>query len=96
VRAKSQALTAFVIEYADAHLADAGVRLATPRDPALRGSHVTLDHPAFEALVPRLQEQGVLPDFRRPDGLRVGLSPLSTSFAEVHAGLEAVRSALGA
>jgi kynureninase len=72
------------------------VRLATPRDPALRESHVTLDHPAFEALVPRLQERGVVPDFRRPDGLRVGLSPLSTSFAEVHAGLEAVRNALGA
>ena len=36
--------------------------------------------------MPRLWERGVIPDFRRPDGIRLGLSPLSTSFAEVEAG----------
>jgi kynureninase len=36
----------------------------------------------------------VIPDYRDPDGLRIGLSPLSTSFAEVGSGLEAVRDAL--
>jgi kynureninase len=35
-----------------------------------------------------------VPDFRRPDGLRIGLSPLSTSFAELAAGLDAVREEL--
>jgi kynureninase len=70
------------------------VRLASPRDPALRASHVTIDHPAFEAIVPALQARGVVPDFRHPDGLRIGLSPLSTSFAEVAVGLEAVREEL--
>jgi kynureninase len=33
---------------------------------------------------------GVLPDYRRPDAIRIGLSPLSTSFAEVHAGLRMI------
>lgn len=94
VRAKSERLTAFVIDRYDAELASLGVRLATPRDPMRRGSHVTLDHPAFEAIVPALQSCGVIPDFRGPDGLRVGLSPLSTSFAEVDLGLDAVQEQL--
>ncbi len=94
VRAKSERLTASVVDRFDEDLAPLGVRLASPRDPAVRGSHVTLDHPAFEAIVPRLQRRGVIPDFRRPDGLRVGLSPLSTSFAEVAAGMDAVREEL--
>ncbi|RIX27691.1 kynureninase [Amnibacterium setariae] len=90
VRAKSEQLTRFVIERFDAELAALGVRLASPRDDRLRGSHVTLDHPAFESMLPALHRRGVIPDFRRPDGLRIGLSPLSTSFAEVDAGLDAV------
>jgi kynureninase len=94
VRRKSQALTRFAVDYADEELAPLGVRLASPRDPAERGSHVTLDHPAFAELVPVLQRRGVVPDFRRPDGLRIGLSPLSTSFAELAAGLDAVREEL--
>lgn len=94
VRAKSERLTEYTIERFDAELAPLGVRLASPRDPARRGSHVTLDHPAFRALVPILQTRGVIPDFRRPDGLRIGLSPLSTSFAEVEAGVAAIRDAL--
>jgi kynureninase len=88
VRAKSIALTTFAIQLSDDLLADAV--LATPRDPALRGSHITLDHPRFAELVPRLWAQGVIPDFRRPSGLRLGLSPLSTSFAEVETGIRAI------
>jgi kynureninase len=90
VRAKSSALTAFAVEVADALLAPLGVRLDSPRDPERRGSHLMLGHPRFGHLVERLWSRGVIPDFRPPDGLRVGLSPLSTSFAEVHAGLSVV------
>ena len=88
VREKSVALTTFAIELCDELVPDAV--LVTPRDPALRGSHVTIDHPAFPAIVPRLWEQGVIPDFRRPAGIRLGLSPLSTSFAEVELGVRAI------
>ena len=88
IRAKSIALTEFAIALADELLPDA--ELATPRDAALRGSHVTLDHPGFEAIMPRLWERGVIPDFRRPSGIRLGLSPLSTSFAEVELGVSAI------
>jgi kynureninase len=92
IRAKSIALTEHAVALADAMLPDA--ELASPRDPAARGSHVTLDHPAFETIMPRLWERGVIPDFRRPSGIRLGLSPLSTSFAEVEAGVQAIAEEL--
>jgi kynureninase len=92
VRAKSTALTSFAIKLADELLPD--VALATPRKPALRGSHVTLDHPRFAELMPKLWERGVLPDFRRPSGIRLGLSPLSTTFAEVDLGVHAIADEL--
>jgi kynureninase len=94
VREKSVALTSYAVEVADELLVPVGARLASPRDPALRGSHVTLDHPDFQRATTELWRRGVIPDFRPPDGLRIGLSPLSTSFAEVRAGLETVREVL--
>ncbi len=42
----------------------------------------------------RLWERDVIPDYRDPGGLRIGLSPLSTSFAEVERGIAAVATAL--
>lgn len=87
VRAKSEALTTFAVEVHDTLLAPLGVTLASPRDPAHRGSHVTLEHPRFRSVVAELWRRGVIPDFRPPHGLRVGLSPLSTSFSEVLDGL---------
>jgi kynureninase len=92
VRAKSIALTGHAVALADALIPEA--ELATPRDPARRGSHITLDHPEFERIMPLLWERGVIPDFRRPSGIRLGLSPLSTSFAEVEAGVRAIAELL--
>lgn len=96
VRAKSVALTDFAVEVYDALLAPHGVTLASPRDASVRGGHVTLDHERFREVTARLWERGVIPDFRPPHGLRVGLSPLSTSFAEVLTGLEAAAEELAA
>lgn len=95
MRAKSVALTEFVVHAADEVLAPLGVVVASPRDPQVRGGHVTLEHDAMEQVVAELWRRGVIPDFRRPRGLRVGLSPLSTSFAEVATALEIVRELVG-
>jgi kynureninase len=92
IRAKSIALTEHAVALADTLLPHA--EMATPRDPAARGSHITLDHPTFERIMPRLWERGVIPDFRRPSGIRLGLSPLSTSFAELEAGVQAIADEL--
>lgn len=94
IRAKSVALTEFAIQISDQLLAPLGVQVGSPRDQARRGSHVTLEHPNFAIAVGRLWELGVIPDFRPPDGLRIGLSPLSTSFGEVYQGLAVVREVL--
>ncbi|MBF4160366.1 kynureninase [Nocardioides acrostichi] len=94
VRAKSVALTEHAIEVADEVLAPLGVEVASPRDPERRGGHVTLQHPAMREVVAALWQRDVLPDYRDPGGLRLGLSPLSTSFAEVSRGLETARDLL--
>ncbi|MDI6910277.1 aminotransferase class V-fold PLP-dependent enzyme [Nocardioides sp.] len=96
VRAKSVALTSYAVEVADALPGPLGVVLASPRDPDRRGGHVTLNHPRMREVTAALWERDVIPDYRDPHGLRIGLSPLSTSFAEVRAGLEAVREVLEA
>jgi len=92
VRTKSVALTEYAIALVDEHLPE--VALSSPRDASRRGGHVTIDHPRFASLMPGLWEAGVIPDFRRPDGIRLGLSPLSTSFEEVELGVLAIRDAL--
>lgn len=94
VRAKSVAMTEFAIELYDGILAPLDVTLSTPRDSAQRGGHVTVDHPAFVEIVPELWRRGVIPDFRPPTGIRLGLSPLSTSFAELELAVRAVRDEL--
>jgi kynureninase len=94
VRQKSIGLTERVIAIADETLADRGVTVASPRDSALRGGHVTLVHPAMREVTAALWKRDVIPDYRDPGGLRVGLSPLSTSYDEVDRGLATVRELL--
>ena len=93
VRAKSVALTEYAVALIDELLPTAS--LASPRDPGRRGSHITVDHDGFEAIMPELWRRGIVPDFRRPNGIRLGLSPLSTSFAEVATGVAAIAELAG-
>lgn len=95
VREKSKTLTDFAVRAFDDVLAPLDVRLLSPRDAEKRGGHVTIGHPDFAAVTKTLWAQGVIPDFRFPDGIRLGMSPLSTSHAEVLSGVLAVRDALG-
>jgi kynureninase len=94
IRAKSVALTELVIRMADALLAPLGVEVASPRESAARGGHVTLRRHGFREVTAALWREGVIPDYRDPDGIRIGVSPLSTSFAEVATGMLALRDAI--
>jgi len=96
IRAKSIALTGFALRVSDGILAPLGVEVISPRDAAERGGHITLSHPRMRAVTARLWARDVIPDYRDPDGLRIGLSPLSTGFAEVLTGMRAVADALRA
>jgi kynureninase len=94
IRAKSTALTDHAAELSADLLAPLGVVLASPLDPEQRGGHITLNHPLMREATAALWQRDVIPDYRDPHGLRIGLSPLSTSYAEVRAGLESVRDVL--
>ena len=69
------------------------MRLNSPRDSRQRGSHVSLGHPEGLRIDRALiEELRVIPDFRYPDNIRLGIAPIYTSFAEVHAGITRIRS----
>jgi kynureninase len=94
IRAKSVALTEYALKLTDELLVQLGVAVSSPRDSRERGSHVTIDHESFASVNAALWKQGIIPDFRRPHGIRLGLSPLSTTFAEVQLGIEAIHAEL--
>jgi kynureninase len=94
IRAKGISLTEYAIALHDAWLAPLGCTLGSPRDPARRGAHVAIRHPDARRLTRELVARKVLPDFRAPDSIRIGLSPLTTSFEEAHRGLSVLRNLL--
>ncbi|HET8978468.1 MAG TPA: kynureninase [Solirubrobacteraceae bacterium] len=96
IREKSVALTRYAIDLIDAWLAPLGASVGSPRQDARRGSHVALVHPDARELSRRLIESGVVVDFRTPDVIRLGLSPLTTRFVDVHDGLARLRDMLTA
>jgi kynureninase len=91
IRTKSVALTDFLLELLD--LLD--LTILSPRDSARRGSHVTIQASDAADVAKRLGDRGVIPDVRSPDLVRFGLSPLSTSFIEVHDGWAVLADVLG-
>ena len=92
IRTKSVKLTSYLIHLVDAVLAPLGFTLGTPRDPDHRGSHVSIRHPeGYRINRALIEEMQVLPDFREPDNIRLGLAPLYTSFAEVWQAVDRIR-----
>ncbi len=94
IRKKGTALTEYAVELVDKWLAPLGCSLGSPREPARRGGHVAIRHPDARRLISALEERLVITDFRAPDSIRVGLSPLMTSFQDVHRGLSTLRDLL--
>jgi kynureninase len=90
IRAKGSALTEYAIALLDARLAALGFSLGSPRDPARRGAHVAIRHPDARRLTAELIARDVVPDFREPDSIRFGLSPLTTRFRDVEVGIAAL------
>lgn len=88
IRDKSVALTSFLVELYDDHLASRGFELATPRDPSQRGGHVSVTHPDAYRISRAMIQRKVIPDFRAPNVIRLGLAPLYTSFSQVAEAVE--------
>ena len=94
VEKKSIALSGTFITLAEHHCADFGLALATPRDPALRGSQVCFSHPHAYAVMQALIASGVIGDFRAPDILRFGFAPLYLRYVDVWGAVTQIRDVL--
>ncbi len=87
IRAKSIELGRFALACCD----DLGLASSTPRDDERRGGHVCVNHPQARELTGALADQHrVLADFREPDVIRLGLSPLTTRFRDVARAVTAI------
>lgn len=80
IRAKSVVLGRFGLECCDA----LGLSTSTPREDTRRGGHICIHHPDAKRVTARLDsDHAVLADFREPDVVRLGCSPLTTRFSDV-------------
>ena len=80
---KSRALSTLFIDLMQQKCAGFGFELASPGDPDERGSHVSFSHPQAYPICQALIEHGVIGDFRAPDILRFGFTPLYTRHQDV-------------
>ncbi|MDB5482737.1 MAG: kynU [Caulobacteraceae bacterium] len=91
---KGLALGDAFIDLVEARCELANLTLASPREAARRGSHVSFRHPDGYAIMQALIARGVIGDFRAPDILRFGLTPLYLRFADVWDAVETLRDVL--
>ena len=82
VEAKARRLSQLFIEEVESRCDDQ-VRLASPRDPTQRGSHIVFAHPEGYAVMQALIARGVIGDFRAPDLMRFGFTPLYNRFVDM-------------
>ncbi len=97
LRAKSVALTEYLIGLADAWLEPLGFMLGSPRDPAHRGGHVALRHPdAYRIDRALIERADVIPDFRAPDVVRLAPVAAYTRFVDVWEAMDRLRRLVAA
>ncbi|WP_375781902.1 kynureninase [Streptomyces zingiberis] len=96
VRAKSLALTDFFLECVAAYVPEGRVESVTPTAHAERGSQVALRCEDADEVMRELIARGVVGDFRRPDVLRFGFTPLYVGFADAERAARVLAEVLAA
>ena len=92
LRAKSILMTDYASFLTDELLAPLGFMLGSPRDPAWRGSHISIRHEeGYRINRALIEELNVIPDFREPDNIRLGFAPLYISFTDIWEGFDRIR-----
>ena len=91
LRTKSLALTSLFMDLVSQRLAGHPLTLITPEDPELRGSHVSYRHPEGYAVMQALIANGVVGDYREPEVLRFGITPLYVGYLDVWDAVETLR-----
>ena len=99
LREKSIVQTDYLIYLAQELLIPLGFEIGSPLDSSQRGSHVSLRHPEAyricRALIdpqPGDTNLKVIPDFRAPNNIRLGIAPLYTSFTDIHRALKRIKT----
>jgi kynureninase len=101
IRAKSVQQTEYLIYLAQEWLLPLGFKIGSPLDSAIRGSHVSLRHPEAyricRAMIdpqPTESSLRVVPDFRAPNNIRLGIAPLYTTFEDIYRALNRLKTIL--
>ena len=101
LREKSIQQTEYLIYLAQEWLLPHGFQVGSPLDSTRRGSHVSLRHSEAyricRALIDPIEGEGtirVIPDFRAPDNIRLGIAPLYTTYSDIHRALNRIKTIL--
>jgi kynureninase len=92
INEKASKGTQLMIDLYDQWLAGLGFELATPREANKRGGHIIIQHPDAKQIAHALRKlKNVIPDYREPGAIRLGISPLPTSYSEVFEGFRRLK-----
>ncbi|MCQ6268036.1 kynureninase [Fictibacillus sp. WQ 8-8] len=91
LREKSLNLTRYMMELIETELAGFGFTIGNPRDDIRRGGHVCLEHDEAARICKSLKENGIVPDFRAPNVIRLAPVALYTSFEDVHKAVQRLK-----
>ncbi|MCA9920435.1 MAG: aminotransferase class V-fold PLP-dependent enzyme, partial [Anaerolineales bacterium] len=92
LRAKSLQQTSYLLDLWRDWLAPLGFRLNSPKVAAERGSHISLGHDdGWRISQALINEMRVIPDFRKPDNIRLGIAPIYTTFTDIHEAMARLR-----
>ncbi|MFJ7753634.1 kynureninase [Peribacillus muralis] len=83
IRGKSLKINQYLIDLVEHELKDMGFFIGTPREDSRRGGHVSLEHKEAARICKALKDNGVIPDFRAPNIIRLAPVALYTSYEEV-------------
>jgi kynureninase len=91
---KTRALADYFVALVESSCADLGVELASPHRSDERGSHISLSHAHGFEIMQALIAQSVIGDFRAPDIMRFGFTPLYTRFEDLWIAVDVLRQVL--
>lgn len=94
IRRKSLAMTDLFIQLVEQECAGQEIELITPRDHHCRGSHVSFRHPQGYAVVQALIARGVVGDYREPEVMRFGVTPLYLRFEDIWNAVQHLKAVL--
>jgi kynureninase len=92
LRTKSVRQTSYLLDLWREWLAPLGFRLNSPEETAQRGSHISLGHDdGWRISQALINEMRVIPDFRKPDNIRLGIAPIYTRYADIYEAMRRLR-----